>query len=453
MTHNFWHRRSFRAAVFVFCVGLGATPAAAAAGKLLHASLIGSVPAGDEQLTRAPRSIRLVFSEAVVAELSRIVMTAPDGSTASLGVALDPNDPKVIIGPLGALTDGRHRVAWRIVSADGHPVAGNFSFSLTQATGDSALFPPIIPESGPVVRESSPSALLGSQADTEQKATPKAAALLRGLGMGAVMAGVGLLFFGSAARNRRNLNPGIVATRILGVGAILLLAHMGAWAYHLSPGMGLSGTFGLSTLTSTLGMVESARVLLALLSFWAIAKGKPGLALFLGIACLAVSGAVGHSAAINPMLAIPAKIVHLIGAAIWMGGLLWLGWTFRRDITAFRIEARRVSFAALIALIAVAGSGIAQTLLFIDWPWDLLGSTYGKLVMAKITGLIILILLGGYNRFKLVPNLDDPRKGRKLSRSVTQELVVMFAILIVSGFLAYTPVPPPPPPAGAASLD
>ena len=133
VTHNFWHRRSFRAAVFVFCVGLGATPAAAAAGKLLHASLIGSVPAGDEQLTRAPRSIRLVFSEAVVAELSRIVMTAPDGSTASLGVALDPNDPRVLIGPLGALTDGGHRVAWRIVSADGHPVAGIF-FSLTQTT-------------------------------------------------------------------------------------------------------------------------------------------------------------------------------------------------------------------------------------------------------------------------------------------------------------------------------
>ena len=136
-----------------------------------------------------------------------------------------------------------------------------------------------------------------------------------------------------------------------------------------------------------------------------------------------------------------------------MGGLLWLGWTFRRDTTAFRIEARRVSFAALIALIAVAGSGIAQTLLFLDWPWDLLGSTYGRLILAKITGLLILILLGGYNRFKLVPNLDDSRKGRKLSRAVTQELVVMFAILVISGFLAYAPVPPPPSPAGAASLD
>ena len=292
---------------------------------------------------------------------------------------------------------------------------------------------------------------MGSQADTEQKATPKAASLLRGLGMGAVMAGVGLLFFGSAARNRRNLNPGIVATRFLGVGAILLLAHMGAWVYHLSPGTGLSGAFGLSTLTSTLGMVESARVLLALLAFWAIAKGKPGLALFLGLACLAVSGAVGHSAAVNPMLAIPAKIVHLVGAAIWIGGLLWLGWTFRRDITAFRIEARRVSFAALIALFAVGGSGIAQALLFIDWPWDLLGSTYGKLVMAKITGLLILILLGAYNRFVLVPNLDDSRKGRKLSRSVTQELVVMFAIIVIGGFLANVPLPPPP--TSAAILD
>ena len=451
MNHNFWHRRSVRAAVFVFCVGLAATPTASGAGKLLHATLIGSVPAADEKLLRSPRSIRLVFSEAVVAELSRIVMTAPDGRTAPLSVALDPNDPKVLVGALGPLANGRHRVAWRIVSADGHPVAGSFSFSLTQTSVDSALFPPLIPDVSPARRADSTPIALDSQADAGQKATPRLASVLRGIGLGAMMAGVGLLFFGSAARNRRNLNPGSITTRFLGFGSLLMAAHMAAWAYHLSPGTGLSGAFGLATLTSTLGIVESSRVLLALLAFWATAKGQRGLALFLGLACLAVSGAVGHSAAVNPLLAIPAKSVHLIGGAIWMGGLIWLGWTFRRDITAFRIEARRVSFAALIALIAVAGTGITQTLLYIDWPWDLTGSMYGRLVMAKITGLLILILLGAYNRFSLVPNLDDSRKGRKLSRSVTQELVVMFAIIVISGFLAYVPLPPPP--AAAAVLD
>jgi putative copper export protein len=258
--------------------------------------------------------------------------------------------------------------------------------------------------------------------------------------MAATMAGVGLLFFGSAARNRRNLNPGIITTRFLGIGAVLLAAHMGAWVYHLSPGAGLSSTYAVSVLTSTPGFVELARVALAFLAFWAIAKGNRGLSLFLGVACLAVSGAVGHSAAIDPVWAIPAKGVHLIAAAIWMGGLLWLGWTFRRDITAFRIEARRVSGAALIAFFVVAGTGITQTLIFLDLP-DLLTTDYGKTVLGKITGLLILMILGGYNRFRLMPHLDDSRKGRKLSRSATQELVVMFAIIMISGILANIPVP------------
>jgi len=442
VTHSFWRRRPFLAAVFVFYVGLLATPVAGAAGKLLHAALLSSIPADDARLTTAPQSIRLVFSEPVVAELSSIVLTGPNGSTSSLRVAADPGDGKVLTGPVAALPSGRHRVAWRIVSADGHPVAGTFSFLLTQTSADSALFPPLIPDASQAGRAEPTAITLTSQADTEHKATPKTVSLLRGLGLGAIMAGVGLLFFGSAARNRRNLNPGFVAARFLGFGTVLLAAHMGAWVFHISPGAGVSSAFGFATLTSALGLIEAARVLLALLAFWAMAKGQARLALFLGVACLAVSGAVGHSAGIDPMWAIPAKIVHLIGASIWMGGLLWLGWTFRRDITAFRIEARRVSSAALIALIAVAGSGIGQTLLFLDWPWDLLGSLYGRLIIAKISGLIILILLGAYNRFSLVPNLDDSRKGRKLSRSVTQELVVMLAIIIISGFLANVPVPP-----------
>lgn len=265
--------------------------------------------------------------------------------------------------------------------------------------------------------------------------------VLRGLGLGSMMAGVGLLLFGSAAGTRRNLNPSSLVTRLLALGALLLAAHLAAWLYHISPGRGLSETFGASVLTSTLGIVASARVLLAILALWAMTAGRRKLALLLGMGCLVVSGMVGHSAAIQPMFAIPAKIVHLIAASAWLGGLLWLAWTFRRDITAFRIEARRVSFVALLALLVVASSGVIQALLFINWPWDLFSTNYGRIVLAKISGLIILVLLGGYNRFRLVPYLDDSRNSRKLSRSVTQELVVMALIILISGFLANVPVP------------
>jgi len=445
-----WRRRVFRAAILVSCLALASAPASALAA-LLHARLLRSIPAADARLTSAPQSIRLVFSEAVVAELSQIVVTGPAGAAQSLRVSVDPRDNHVLVGDVASLSGGVYKVAWRIVSADGHPVAGDFSFSLIVAEKDSASSPLDAGGAAPVVagfEQASPD----NQSSTGDRGTPKAASVLRGLGIGSVMAGVGLLLFGGAAGARRNLDPSSLAVRLLAAGALLLAAHMAAWLYHISPGRGLSETFGASVLTSTLGMIESTRVLLAILAFWAMTRGHRKVALIFGLGCLAVSGAVGHSAAIDPLLAIPAKIVHLLAGAVWLGGLLWLAWTFRRDMTAFRIEARRVSFIALLAWLAVAASGVAQAYLFLDGPSDLFYTSYGRLALAKIAGLLILTMLGAYNRFRLVPYLDDSRRGRKLARSVTQELAVMAAIILVSGFLANVPVPAPPsPPAARAS--
>jgi copper transport protein len=435
-------RRIHRAAILVCCLALASVPASALAA-LVHATLLRSTPAAGAQLTTAPQFIRLVFSEAVVAELSQIVVTGSAGAAQTLRVALDPHDNHVLVGDLASLAAGKHTVAWRIVSADGHPVAGNFSFSLIAAAADSAPASPaesngITPIAGVVEASTS-----DVRSQTGGRPTPKLTSALRGLGLGSMMAGVGLLLFGSAAGPRRNLNPGSLAVRLLAVGAVLLGGHLAAWLYHISPGRGLSETFGSSALMSRLGMVESARVLLAFLAVAALTRGRRQLALILGLACLAVSGAVGHSAAIQPTLAIPAKIIHLIAGSVWLGGLLWLAWTFRRDMTAFRIEARRVSFVALLAWLAVAASGVGQAYLFLDGPRDLLSTTYGRLVLAKITGLLVLTMLGAYNRFRLVPYLDDSRRGQKLSRSVTRELAVIAVIILVSGFLANVPVPAP----------
>jgi copper transport protein len=435
-----WRRRFFGAAILVSCFTLASAPTSALA-TLLHARLLRSTPAADARLTSAPQSIRLVFSEAVVAELSQILVTGSAGAAQTLRVTVDPRDNHVLVGDVVSLPFGTHKVAWRIVSADGHPIIGNFSFSVISAATDSTAVAPPSPATG-IGTDVEP-ARSNSGSRSEERPTPKLASLLRGLGVGSMMAGVGLLLFGSAAGQRRNLNPGSLAVRLLAIGAVLLGGHIAAWLYHLSPGRGFSETFGASALMSTLGMVESARVLLAFLAFAAMTRGSRQLALVLGLGCLAVSGGIGHSAAIEPMLSIPAKIVHLYAGSVWLGGLLWLGWTYRRDMTAFRIEARRVSFIALLAWLAVAASGVAQAYLFLDGPRDLLSTSYGRLVSAKIAGLLILTMLGAYNRYRLVPYLDDSRRSSKLSRSLTQELAVMAVIVLVSGFLANVPISAP----------
>ena len=428
-------RQLGRVMVIAMCLALSTLPVNAADRAWLHATLLRSTPAANSHLTQPPDTIRLLFSEAVVPELSQISLTRPDGTTAALVVVgLDPHDVHTLLAAVPPLPGGSYRVVWRVISADGHPVDGNFIFSI-ETGADSSITPgsaiaPIAPPS-PMAMRDEPAAV--------------AVSLLRGLGLGAMMSGIGLLFFGAAAGSRRNLDPEKLVVRLITIGSLLLVAHMIAWLYHISPTNGVSGEVLAKTLDSRVGRIEAIRVMLALLTLWALAlAGRKSLALFFGVACLLISGAVGHSAGIDPQWAVPAKMIHLLSGSVWLGGLLWLLWTFRRDVTAFRIEARHVSGAALIAIIGVFASGVAQTYLFLNSPWDLLHSSYGRLVLAKMAGLLLLVAYGAQNRFRLIPRLDDARIAKKLSRSVAQEIAIMTIVILIGGFLVYLPTPPMP---------
>jgi copper transport protein len=286
----------------------------------------------------------------------------------------------------------------------------------------------------------------------EHKPIPVLAALFRGLGLGAMMMGLGVLFFVATSRERRNLAPPKVIVRAITIGAILLVAHLMAWLDHVSPTGSLSSDFLGSMLGSTIGRVELLRTILALLTLGAIALARRDtLALILGVACLVVSGAIGHPAAIDPYWTIPAKMLHLLAGSVWIGGLVWLMWLSRCDEAACRIEAKRVSSVALISVIVIALSGLLETFFFLNTPVDLIDSPYGRRVLAKMTGLAILVGFGAYNRFGLLPRLDATDGPKRLSRSVKMEIAVLTMIVLIGGFLAYEPTPPLPQSATSAA--
>jgi copper transport protein len=394
-----------------------------------------------------PETIRLVFSEAVVPELSQISLIGPDGKARLLQVATDPHDVHVLVGRVGSISMGEYKVAWRVLSADGHPVGGSFSFFLQSGSRGTIALPGSI--AGPIARDSAThdnqSTSSSTQESAEIKTTPVLASILRGTGLGAFMAGLGLLFFGVTAGERRKLVPRTVVVRLIAAGAVLLVAHLIAWMYNISPTGSLNGDFDASVLGSTPGKIEAARVVFALLALWAITLARREiLALVFGGACLLVSGAAGHPAAIHPYVSIPAKMAHLLSVSLWLGGLLWLVWLSRCDEAACRTEARRVSAAALIAVVAIFLSGSLETLLFLDSPGNLIHSSYGRLIVAKAVGLGVLVGFGVYNRFKLLPRIDEAGAAGRLSRSVRMEIVIVTIVILVGGFLAYVPTPPTP---------
>jgi putative copper export protein len=97
---------------------------------------------------------------------------------------------------------------------------------------------------------------------------------------------------------------------------------------------------------------------------------------------------------------------------------------------------------ALVAVIAVAVTGLLETFLFLPSVGDLFGSAYGRLVLAKVAGLGGLVAFGAWHRFKVLPRLaGDATVQGTLRTSVRWETGLMAAVVLLAAVLAYVPPP------------
>ena len=83
----------------------------------------------------------------------------------------------------------------------------------------------------------------------------------------------------------------------------------------------------------------------------------------------------------------------------------------------------------------VLATGVLQSVLFLPRLGALTDSTYGRLILIKAAGLLILVFFGAFHR-RIVPRLDTTIARRRLRGSVRFEIVVMIAVSIAGGLLA-----------------
>jgi methionine-rich copper-binding protein CopC len=102
---------------------------------LAHDQVIDQSPAPGSTVEAGPVDIRLDFSNELldIGSGAEIVVTAPDGSFA-------PATCAELNGTLAtAKTEldqaGTYTVAWRVVSSDGHPIEGSYTFELLNGSG------------------------------------------------------------------------------------------------------------------------------------------------------------------------------------------------------------------------------------------------------------------------------------------------------------------------------
>ncbi|WP_104141358.1 copper resistance CopC family protein [Arthrobacter sp. ZGTC131] len=112
------------AAALTFAAFLGAAPAQA------HDALASTSPTDGQSITTNPGKVSITLNNPPNTQLkgSNIIkVTAPDGHVVSSG------EPSVDGATLTTKAEidhpGKHTVAWRAVSADGHPIEGTFTFT------------------------------------------------------------------------------------------------------------------------------------------------------------------------------------------------------------------------------------------------------------------------------------------------------------------------------------
>ena len=417
----------------------------------MHATLLRSEPAKGSTIAASPSRIYLVFSEEVEPSLGGIRLVGPGGRIVSLKPTGDPRNVSALVAAVTApLSPGTWRVEWRIVSEDGHPIDGDFTFAVAGAGGDStsAVVPTPAPDatSDPEATAHPTEASADSLAEPAPSAmeqVPVVPAVLRGLGVGLLTALAGLLWF---VRTRRDHAPQPRSQRLLSrasiATAVLLTLHLVVWALAASPDRSLGGEQMTAMLASRVGRMELARAALAVLACWALLLARrEWLAFAFAVGAMLVSSATGHSATIHPAWTIPARALHLFAVAVWFGGLLWLLTLERSSTEVIAAEAQRVSSLALVGVIVVTITGVVQTKFFIGEWGELVRSAYGAIALAKLAGLGVLVLFGAHHRFRVMPRLAEAGVADRFSRSLRSEVVLLSLVILVGGLLAYVPPP------------
>jgi copper transport protein len=396
-----------------------AVPSGAASA---HAELIESTPASGAHLLEPPGQITLRFSEPVEVLDDAIAMLDDGGNRVELGAPVV--DGATVTAAVPDLADAAYVVDWQVVSSDGHPISGAFTFTVGDAT-------PIDPGS-----------IAGSDGTSSSGSVGLAVwRALTYVGF-AVVLGAWAFVITCWSEGRRDRVVLLVVT--LGAALALVATTLRVVAEAAVLNVSLTDLLDLRSGRAWLALVVLAALALAVdpLLRSRLSSAALGGIWVAGAAAVGVAIAyAGHGASGRaPLGGIVLTVVHVAAASVWVGGLVAL---VRCLVavdrpTAWGVAARFSGLAlGLVAVLAVTGAvqGIRQ----LD-SWDALtGSDFGLALLVKLAVVAVLLTVAWVSRLT-VRRSSPPETATvataRLRRTVGTELVLAAAVLGVTGWLA-----------------
>lgn len=407
-----------------------ATPAAA------HTELVRSRPADGAELKRAPERLTLVFDEPVALDDVRVVTM--DGNRLPVS-RLGKDSVRVALPRSG---DGGTAVTWSVIDEeDGHASSGRIAFGVAvpaaQDRGDEAA-----PALSPSVR--------------------KGLVAARWTGYLSLALFVGGLAFVALLWPR---GAGVPRARTLLAlawtgGVLSTVASIGLEGAYVSFG-GLRDALRPSSyadvLTTGPGIALAARGLLWVLAavvLGALLQGggrtsrSPGWrvgALAVSVGLLRATGMSGHnSEGGEPTWGALADLLHLLGAALWIGGLAMLTVAVlpRRRAGELAEVVPGYSRLAAVAVTAIVGAGLVLAWQVVGSYDGLLHTSYGHLLLVKAAVLAAVLLIAQSSRRWVRTRLDlavllrgDAATVRPFGYSVAAETGLVLVVLAVTSLL------------------
>jgi putative copper export protein/methionine-rich copper-binding protein CopC/nitrogen fixation protein FixH len=391
-----------------------------------HALAQSSNPGDGAILQQAPKAVTITFGETPDPKISTIRILDTSGKEYQQGraqaVAGNPLQLQVAMGPA---PNGVYTVAWRTISSvDGHLASGAFAFGVgTSPAG---------------ARRSSAQASPAGGAQPTPLAIAGRWLLFAGLASLVGVAFIGLIAFRQTPPPLVPLAAVAAVVSVVGTAVVIEVQRADAevpYAQLLATSLGRIAVWRVVPA----GLIVVA-VLLAIVGRGNGRRVGLGMAGAAAAAGMVADVSASHAAAGNlPLLNGLVQWVHVLGVGVWMGGLLALLVAIRGAESADKARAvKRFSTAAGFALVVVALTGITRAVVEIG-AWDrVLTTTFGLLVVAKVSLIVLLAGLGAVNRFRGVP--QALRRLQPLRRIGSGEVVLgAGALLTAAGLVNVAP--------------
>jgi copper transport protein len=430
-----------------------------------HAQLASSEPDSGSAIAKPPRTIRLEFSEEISERFRRVTVLGRRGHPVpGTQVASGPGDKSLTVR-LPVLPRGPYEVVWEVLAEDdGHVTSGAVAFGVG-VKAPKVAHAPVSGGEPPGATEPSLRWLDFSLL----------ACLLGGIAVALLLAGIGLRGGSPAALllvARRRVARAAAVAGALGaaLGAVLFIRQ----AHALPDGGSLSDSAGRLFGTRWGALWLAREALLAGMVVLALALrgardadrraltrfGLPAAAGALALASVRALG--GHAAAVasHDGLAVTSDAVHVLAAAIWIGGVFALVLALfpsggDRAETVALARALRAPFSVMagtcVALLAVTGLYAAGAQ--VASVSALVSTLYGQTLLVKV-GLVLAAGLLGLINGRLLRRVMTPPRARLL---ITLELVIGLEVIGAAAILASSSPPrgpafSPPPAAPVPTL-